>query len=67
MQIEAMKNQNSGFSASQKQEEVVQSQSIAPPSLEAPDIKPIVTKMRGRPKKVENGANITPTDATSSE
>jgi hypothetical protein len=67
MQIEAMKNQNSGFSASQKQEEVVQSQSIAPPSLEAPDIKPIVTKMRGRPKKVENGANITPTDATGSE
>lgn len=66
-QIEAMRNQNAGFSASQKQQAVLQSEMIAPPSLEAPDIKPIVTKMRGRPKKVEDGADIPTTDAASGE
>lgn len=67
MQIEAMSNQNAGFSASQKQQAVVQSETIAPPSLEAPEIKPIVTKMRGRPKRVENGADVPSTDSTSGE
>lgn len=66
-QIEAMSNQNAGFSASQKQQAVVQSETIAPPSLEAPEIKPIVTKLRGRPKKVEDGADIPPTNAASGE
>jgi len=67
MQIEAMRNQKNGFSASQKQEQVLQSESIAPPSLEAPEIKPIVTKMRGRPKKVENGADVPPVNPASGE
>ena len=66
-QIEAMRNQNAGFSASQKQQAVVQSETIAPPSLEAPEIKPIVTRMRGRPKKVENGADVTSVNAASGE
>jgi hypothetical protein len=66
-QIEAMRNQNAGFSSSQKQEAVVQSETIAPPSLEAPEIKPIVTRMRGRPKKVENGADVTSINAASGE
>lgn len=67
MQIEAMRNQNAGFSTSKKQEQVLQSDLQAPPLEEAPEIKPIVTKMRGRPKKVENGADIPSTDSTSGE
>jgi len=65
-QIEAMRNQQAGFSASLKPEVVVQSEQAAP-MLEAPHIKPIVTKMRGRPKKVDNGAYIPPVNAASGE
>lgn len=63
-QMEAMQNQNVGFSASKKHEDVVSSYEAAPDS-EA--IKPIVTKMRGRPKKVEDGADVSPIDAASGE
>jgi hypothetical protein len=65
-QIEAMQNQKVGFSASVKAEPVVQSEQAAP-IPEASDIKPIVTKMRGRPKKVENGADIPSINAASGE
>jgi len=66
LQIEALTNQNKGFSASEKQNEVLQSAEAAP-LPEAPDIRPIVTKMRGRPKKVADGADIPRTDAASGE
>jgi len=65
-QIEALTNQKVGFSASQTETKVLQSEQAAP-SMEAPDIKPIATKMRGRPKKVENGADVPPANAASSE
>lgn len=65
-QIEAMQNQQAGFSASVKAEPVLQSEQAAP-LLEAPHIKPIVTKMRGRPKKVTNGADIPSVNAASGE
>lgn len=66
VQLEAMRNQNSGFSASQKKEEVLVSEQAAP-IPEASDIKPFVSKMRGRPKKVADGADISPTNAASGE
>lgn len=65
-QLEAMANQATGFSASQKETKVLHSEQAAP-SLEAPDIKPIATKMRGRPPKVANGADVSPTNAASGE
>jgi nucleotidyltransferase/DNA polymerase involved in DNA repair len=64
LQIEGMQNQNSGFSASKKQDTVIQSNDAAP---ESEAIKPIVTKMRGRPKKVEDGADIPTVNAASGE
>lgn len=63
-QLEALSNQKVGFSASQAKPNVVESNLIAPPPEEAPEIKPIATKMR---KKVENGADIPPTNAASGE
>jgi hypothetical protein len=65
-QIEAMQNQQAGFSASVKAEAVVQSEQAAP-MLEASHIKPMVTKMRGRPKKVDDGADIPSINAASGE
>lgn len=65
-QLEATLNQNSGFSASKKAEQVLESAEAAP-MLEAPDIKPMTTKMRGRPPKVENGTHIPPINAASGE
>jgi len=62
-QIEALTNQKVGFSSSQKETKVLQSEQAAP-STEAPDIKPIATKMR---KKVENGADVPSTNAASGE
>lgn len=62
-QIEALTNQKIGFSTSQKETKVLQSEQAAP-SMEAPEIKPIATKMR---KKVENGADVPPTNAASGE
>jgi len=62
-QLEALTNQKVGFSASQTEAKVLQSEQAAP-SMEAPDIKPIATKMR---KKVENGADVPPTNAASGE
>ena len=65
-QLEAMQNQQSGFSASVKAKAVVESEQAAP-MLEASHIKPMVTKMRGRPKKVDDGADIPSTNAASGE
>lgn len=62
-QLEALANQNAGFSASQKPQEVLKSPEAAP-ETEAPNIKPIATKMR---KKVEDGADIPPANAASGE
>jgi hypothetical protein len=64
-QIQAMQNQNAGFSASEKKEAVLES-AVAAPIPEA-EIKPIVTKMRGRPKKAKNGADIPSIDAAGGE
>lgn len=68
LQIEALTNQKIGFTTSQKPEPVLQSQDAAP-VLEAndPNIKPIVTKMRGRPKKVADGSDLPPINAASGE
>lgn len=66
LQLEAMKNQNAGFSSSEKLQESVLSTNEAAPTLEA-DVKPIVRKMRGRPKKVLDGENISSTDTASGE
>lgn len=68
LQIEALTNQNKGFSASAKLGEVIQS-SQAAPVLEAtdPTIKPMATKMRGRPKKVADGEKLPSNDATGGE
>lgn len=65
-QLEAMRNQNAGFSASKKAAPVVESPEAAPMS-EASPIKPIATKMRGRPKKVVDGADIPPVNAAGGE
>jgi hypothetical protein len=65
-QIEAMQNQLAGFSTSVKPQPVLQSEQAAP-MLEAPHIKPIVTKMRGRPKKVADAENIPTTNPASGE
>lgn len=66
MQIEAMRNQNQGFSSSVKETKVLESVEAAPLS-EAPQIKPIATKMRGRPKKVVDDAHIPRADTASGE
>jgi len=66
IQLAALTNQNSGFSAGVKTEQVVQSEQAAP-MLEASDIKPMTTKMRGRPPKVANGTHIPTTNAASGE
>lgn len=65
-QLTAMANQNAGFSASKKQEQVVNSIQAAPIS-EAPDIRPIKPKMGLKPKKAEDGADIPPVNAASGE
>lgn len=65
-QIKALMNQNAGFSTSQKQQQVVTSTQAAP-IPEALEIKPFVSKMRGRPKKVTDGENISSVDAASGE
>lgn len=62
-QLEALSNQKQGFSASQTQQEVLKLPEAAP-SLEAPNIRPIATKMR---KKVEDGADVSPANAASGE
>lgn len=67
-QLEAMANQMAGFATSQKIEAVVQSAEAAPVTEAVdPTIKPIATKMRGRPKKVADGTDIPTTNATSGE
>ncbi len=66
-QLEAMMHQKAGFSSSEKQEQVVESEQAAPMLEADPTIKPFVTKMRGRPKKVADGTDIPPVDAASGE
>jgi len=65
-QIKALMNQNSGFSASKKREEVLPSTQAAPIS-EAPVINAIRSLMALKPKKAENGADVPPTNAASGE
>jgi hypothetical protein len=67
IQLEAMRNQNAGILASQPAPVVVNSEQIAAPLMEAPEIKPIVTKMRGRPRKVEDGTDVPATNTASGE
>lgn len=67
-QLEAMQNQMQGFNASKKSEAAVQSTQAAPVSEAIdPNIKPMATKMRGRPKKVADGSDIPSVDAASGE
>lgn len=63
-QLEAMNYQRVGFSASKKQEDAVSLDEAAP---ESEAIKPIATKMRGKPKKVEDGADVSPVNAAGGE
>jgi len=67
LQVEALLNQNAGFNASKESPVVVKSGDAAP-VLEAndPNIKPIATKMRGRPKKVADGTNTPSVNAAGS-
>lgn len=66
-QLEAVNNtmRAIGENTGKPNKQVVESLE-APPFEEAP-VKPIVTKMRGRPSKVENGADIPSVDAAGDE
>lgn len=68
-EIEALKNTlvGRGESASQKPKNVVEYNQEAAPAIEEATIQPIATKMRGRPRKVDNGADTIATDTAGGE